>query len=131
MTTQIQNLQWRIGQINEASGFNQLQDVPADFQQYYIGSKLMLMVTELAEAFEEIRSGHAPTETYYPTAPKPGMVTDAAVHYYKPEGLPSELADTVIRALSLSYELGIDLDAIIVEKLNYNATRSYRHGKQF
>lgn len=146
--TQLHDLQERIGVINEKSGFNQLKDVPEEYQTYYIGTKLMLMVTELAEGLEEIRAGHAPAETYYPAGPVPASLAvefssgeEAQAHWEaqhaantdpkKAEGLPSELADTVIRALSLAYELDIDLDAAIEDKLQYNATRAYRHGKAF
>jgi NTP pyrophosphatase (non-canonical NTP hydrolase) len=146
--TQIQDLQERIGAINEKSGFNQLKEVPKEYQAYYIGTKVMLMVTELAEGFEEVRAGHDPNETYYPAGPVPASLavefasgSDAQEYWEqkhaeslapkKAEGLPSELADTVIRVLSLAYELGIDLDVVIEDKLLYNATRAYRHGKAF
>jgi NTP pyrophosphatase (non-canonical NTP hydrolase) len=46
----------------------------------------------------------------------------------KPEGVPSELADVVIRALDAADAWGIDLGAVIEEKLAYNATRGHRHG---
>jgi hypothetical protein len=46
----------------------------------------------------------------------------------KPVGLPSELADIIIRTLDLAAFLGIDMDKAIVEKLTYNATRPHKHG---
>ena len=46
----------------------------------------------------------------------------------KPEGLPSELADVVIRVMDLCGNLGIDLQAEIERKHAYNRTRAYRHG---
>ncbi len=46
----------------------------------------------------------------------------------KPEGLPSELADIVIRVFDLAGALGLDLDTAIEEKMAFNATRSHRHG---
>jgi NTP pyrophosphatase (non-canonical NTP hydrolase) len=52
-------------------------------------------------------------------------------HTGKPEGFPVELADAVIRLFGLAYEAGIDLPAAIEEKLAYNATRPFKHGKQF
>ena len=82
------------------------------------GNKLMLMVSELAEAQDELRKGKPAFETYYP---------DGA----KPEGVPSELADVVIRVLDFCYTEGIDLESIIEEKLAYNATRERLHGKSF
>ena len=82
------------------------------------GNKLMLIVSEVAEAQDELRKGHAADYTYYQDNGKP-------------EGVPSELADVVIRVLDFCYTEGIDLEAIIEEKLAYNATREYKHGKSF
>lgn len=76
-------------------------------------SKLMLMVTELAEAAEEIRNG---TEDPY-------YREDG-----KPEGVAAELADVVIRIGDYCGALGIDLEATIKEKMKFNRSRSYRHG---
>jgi len=42
--------------------------------------------------------------------------------------LPSELADIVIRVYDLAGALGIDLDAAIEVKHQYNVGRPYRHG---
>lgn len=46
----------------------------------------------------------------------------------KPEGIASELADTIIRIADMAGALGIDLEDAIVEKLAFNRTRPYRHG---
>lgn len=90
------------------------------------GNKLMLMVSELVEAHDELRNGHAADETYHPT--KTDGPTTMEVKAYKPEGVPSELADTVIRVFDFCYTEKIDLGAIIEEKLAYNRTRERMHG---
>ncbi len=50
----------------------------------------------------------------------------------KPEGVPSELADVLIRLLSTWDQylapLGFDLYDEVLAKLHYNITREYRHG---
>lgn len=46
----------------------------------------------------------------------------------KPEGVPSELADVVIRIADMCGLYGIDLEAAIIEKMAYNKSRPYRHG---
>lgn len=46
----------------------------------------------------------------------------------KPEGVASELADTVIRIAHMAGIHGIDLEAAIAEKLAFNRTRPYSHG---
>lgn len=94
----------------------------------FIGNKLMLIVGEVAEAHEELRRGVNPTETYYPHKPHDPSFRGGP---YKPEGVPSELADVVIRAFDLAGGLGIDLAKAIYEKHEYNTTRERLHGKSF
>ena len=48
----------------------------------------------------------------------------------KPEGFPVELADAVIRIADLFGFLGVDMAGIIRLKMQYNATRPYRHGNK-
>jgi hypothetical protein len=113
-----------------------------------IDQKLMLTVGELAEAQEELRAGHSPTEVYVKDSveiPLSAISTqdefvdtyyvDAAVVRAaiakakgKLEGFPVELADAVIRIGQLAEHLGIDLEAAIAEKMSYNDTRPAMHG---
>ena len=79
-----------------------------------IGELLMLITSEVTEAFEEVRNGHEVNETYY----KDG----------KMEGVPSELADVVIRVMDFCEHYGIELEKAIAEKHQFNKTRPYKHG---
>lgn len=84
-----------------------------------IGDIFMLFTSEVAEAYEEYRNGHEVTETYFdPEKPN------------KPEGVPTELADVIIRILDFCEWAGIDLQAIMEQKHAYNLTRAYRHGNK-
>lgn len=74
---------------------------------------LALVTTEVAEAIECVREGK-----YHEWTREDG----------KPEGLPSELADVVIRVFDLAEGLSIDIAAAIDRKHAFNATRSVRHG---
>lgn len=78
-----------------------------------IPTKLMLIVTEIAEAMEEYRSN------------SPNL-------YYnkdnKPEGLAIELADATIRVMDLVAWLGYDLQQLVKIKMDYNETREKLHG---
>jgi NTP pyrophosphatase (non-canonical NTP hydrolase) len=79
---------------------------------------LMLIVSELSEAMEEYRKGF-------------GVTTYRNLDLLeKPEGMPSELADAVIRILDLCQHLEIDLEYAMKQKHAYNKTRPYRHGNK-
>ena len=81
------------------------------------GEVIALMHTELSEAFEEYRHGRGFNETYYENGTKPC-------------GIPSELADVVIRIFDFCGGNDIDLEKIILEKMEYNETRPYKHGEK-
>lgn len=71
---------------------------------------------EVSEAWEEWR------------LPGTSLTDDRIREDGKPEGLPSEMADIVIRVADNCEALGIDLEAAILRKMAYNETRPYRHG---
>jgi|SRR5210317_765435 NTP pyrophosphatase (non-canonical NTP hydrolase) len=86
-------------------------------QERSIGDLIALMHSELSEALEEYRNGRTPTEVYYnPDKPR------------KPEGIPIELADCVIRIFDFCGKYGIDLEEALNEKIIYNKSRPHRHG---
>lgn len=78
------------------------------------GEMICLMHSELSEALEELRNGKAPSEVYFKDQ--------------KPEGVPIELADVVIRIFDFCGLHNINLQAAIVTKMVYNQTRPHRHG---
>ena len=46
----------------------------------------------------------------------------------KPEGIAVEMIDCIIRILDWCAKEGVDVDAILTAKHEYNKTRPYRHG---
>lgn len=67
--------------------------------------KLMLVVTEIAEAAEDVR-------------------------HQRWEHFGEEIADTMIRLLDIAGTLGIDIEAEIARKMAINEGRPWRHGTQ-
>jgi NTP pyrophosphatase (non-canonical NTP hydrolase) len=70
--------------------------------------KLLLVVTEVAEATEALRKG------------------DTEIENFK-----EEIADIAIRVADLSGCYGVDLDAEIIKKMETNKNRPYKHNKTF
>lgn len=78
-----------------------------------VGEMLMLVVSELAEGLEahrkDLKDDHLPER----------------------DGLEVELADAVIRILDTAYGLGYDIGGAVMDKLEYNQSRPYKHGKKY
>lgn len=110
-----------------------------------MGEMLMLAVSELAEALEEHR--HDKPVHYYAYKISPALHLSAEERNRldsmskeelralgidkKPEGLAVELADCVIRCLDTLHSLGVDIDNIVQEKMNYNQGRPHKHGSLY
>jgi NTP pyrophosphatase (non-canonical NTP hydrolase) len=78
------------------------------------GTKLMLMVSELAEAQDALRHGNPPDS-----------------HIAEFTGVEAELADCIIRIMDFAKQKNLRLAEALVAKHNYNKNRPYKHGKKF
>lgn len=94
--------------------------IVADYRKAMHERKLLLVIGELCEAHEEMRSGRAPAEIYFS-----GEKND------KPEGVPIELADAQIRLWDLEQAMKIDGEYCATLKHEYNESRPHKHGRQF
>ena len=81
-----------------------------------VGEMLCLMHAEISEALEEWRARHP--------------LTEIRIENGKPEGVPVELADVMIRIGDFCGRYNIDLEAAVKQKLAFNKTRSHRHGNK-
>ena len=115
----------------------------------------MLVVSELAEALEDIRNGHGLDEAMWQYISTPDcyspditvthegsfvfhgthrqrlMTHDDHVAWgwlCKPVGVPSEMADALIRILDICAAWGIDIEEAVKLKREYNATRGHMNG---
>lgn len=79
------------------------------------GEIIALIHSELSEALEACRSKTPLNDNHLPNL----------------LSVEVELADAVIRIMDFSSSKGLDVAGALVEKVAYNRTRPYKHGKQF
>lgn len=103
------------------------------------GEIIALCHSELSEALEEYRNGRKPSEVYHrcrtghtyedcPLRKDGGVFGCEDCKPLKPEGIPVELADCIIRILDYCGHAKIDIEQAIKIKHGYNKCRPYRHG---
>lgn len=93
-----------IYETSDAHGFHGTPDVDN------VPTKLMLIVSEIAEAMEAHRTN---------------STSDKIPPF---SGLAEELADAVIRIMDLGFMLQLDIADATLRKVEYNKSRPYRHG---
>lgn len=101
---------------------------------------IALMHSELSEALEDIRAGRPLDKMFYTRRFEaefggekvsfdkeqigPGPFDDPN----KPCGVPSEMADVLIRVLHFCGKHNIDIERAVRQKMRYNEYRPFKHG---
>jgi len=86
-----------------------------DLKSRNFGEIMMLIVTEAAECYEHYRNGQDINEVFYGKDDKP-------------DGVPIEMADIIIRVLDACEAFSIDIERALYIKMAFNETRPHRHG---
>lgn len=100
--------------ISKEHGFH---DEPRNF-----GETMALIHSEVSEALEDYRAGRPVNVMFYGDPATGSML--------KPNGIPSEMADIIIRVLDFCGANDIDIEKAVAEKMAYNESRPYKHGKK-
>lgn len=129
MSQPLNELAREIHGIARAKGF-----WPVDASLYVTrnpGEILMLIVSEAAEALEAIRDGCPLSELLWvcPADAECECGEEPCTGTLKPDGVPAEMADILIRVLDACHAWGIDIDTVVREKIRYNAQRPHLHGR--
>ena len=121
-----------------------------------VGTMLMLIVSELAEALEADRTGNFCNFSKYEERKKYEFelkhkqetdvnfmprssssilsseeIEKQAFETYIKNTFEDELADVIIRTLSVCGYLGIDIERSVLAKMKYNKTREKMHSKKY
>ena len=78
------------------------------------GEYIALIHSELSEGLQALRDENPPDK-----------------HCPKYSSLEIELADAVIRIMDYAADRKLDIAGAIIDKMEYNTTRPYKHGKKF
>lgn len=104
----------------KAAGFH---EKPID-----LGTRLMLIVSELSEALEADRHDKRASSIVGVSGWIEDNVFMAQFEKHIKDTFDDEIADAIIRLLELSAFMNIDIGTHIETKLRYNSLRPFKHG---
>ncbi len=138
MTLTLNDIAARAKEISTAKGFHEtereleriLAESPSLLQEeksLQTARRLALIHSEVSEALEACRRGKYADMASFKAEGK----TKEAFEKHVKDTFEDELADAVIRLTELAAVEGIDLEAHIRAKMDYNAARPYKFGKAY
>ncbi len=111
----------------------QLHDfqIKAGFIDSNIAQRLMLVHSEISEAFEAFRKNNYAQKRYFKERMKnePQKENIFFQELIK-DTIEDEIADAIIRLLAFCGENNIDIEFHITEKMKYNELRGYKYGNK-
>lgn len=120
--------------LNELSNNLHEFQMKAGFTDSSISQRLMLVHTEISEAFEAFRTDHFANRKDFELlmhgctpGNSPDHFKDSFEKHIK-DSMEDEMADAVIRLLAFCGENGIDIEHHINQKMKYNELRGYKYG---
>lgn len=125
----LEEMRQYVDKVNRANGWHD-DDRP-------FAADIALLHSEVSEAYEAYRDHGMNELVRYSSDDGYSIVTRGDRNDYnwrtaglvgKPEGVPSELADVLVRLIDTASRYGIDLAEEFIRKMWYNETRDYKHG---
>lgn len=97
-----------------------------------VAQKVLLIISEVTEAFEHLRYGHDLEDVFLDDGKTQGMIEPTSPYEPgvggKPDGFAVELADAIVRIFDLCGRMNLPILEALAIKMAYNETRSHRHG---
>lgn len=107
------------------------------FKNLFISQKLLLIISELMEAVESLRTSKKYTgsnellqELEKQFEDNPNLFYMRFIHHIKGT-FEDELSNTLIRIADLCEEMNIDLETFLKLKMNFNSLRQVKNDKNF
>jgi len=124
-------MNYKIKGLNKLSKqFHKFQ-IDMGFTNSDITQRLMLVISEVSEAFEAYRKGkYSRTAEYFEGYNHQDNLEQrkASFELHIKDSLEDEIADTVIRLLAFCGENEIDIEKHIELKMKYNKLRGFKYG---
>lgn len=121
--TGFNNFSKKVFETNKTKGF--------DVSKENKGQTLMLIVSELAEALEADRKNKQADVDLFQLRIRQGVDFNTAFETYIKDSFQDEIADAIIRLFDLVGALNIDIEWHVEQKMKYNSSRKFKHGKAY